>query len=76
MYIFALTNSKLIFKIDFMKKINKLALGLVLALIGCNTQKQTSSSTLSEVSRWMGEYGGIDKSYDDQLFFFMKRNNP
>ncbi|PTX08729.1 hypothetical protein C8P65_101397 [Capnocytophaga leadbetteri] len=59
-----------------MKKINKLALGLVLALIGCSTQKQASSSTLSEVSRWTGEYGGVDKIYDDQLFFFMKRNNP
>ena len=59
-----------------MKKINKLALGLVLALIGCSTQKQASSSTLSEVSRWTSEYGGVDKIYDDQLFFFMKRNNP
>ena len=34
-----------------MKKINKLGLGLVLALIGGNTQKQTSSLTLPEVSR-------------------------
>lgn len=51
-----------------MKKTNKLALGLFFALIGCNTQKQTSSPTLPEVSRWTGEYGGIDKSYDNQLF--------
>ena len=34
-----------------MKKINKLAIGLTLALIGCNTQKQPSSPTLPEVSR-------------------------
>ena len=53
---------------------NKLAICLALAIVGCNSQKQTTSPTLSEVSRWTGEYGGIDKSYDDQLFF-MKRNN-
>jgi pyrroline-5-carboxylate reductase len=74
--IFALINSKLIFKIDFMKKINKLVICLAVALVGCNSQKQTTSPTLPEVSRWTGEYGGIDKSYDDQLFFFIKRNNP
>ena len=52
-----------------MKKINKLVICLAVALVGCNSQKQTSTSpTLPEVSRWTGEYGGIDKSYDDQLF--------
>ena len=59
-----------------MKKINKLAIGLVLALIGCNTQKQTSSPTLPEVSRWTGEYGGIDKSYDNQLFSLREEIAP
>ena len=59
-----------------MKKINKLALGLVLAFIGCNTQKQTSSPTLPEVSRWTGEYGGIDKSYDNQLFSLREEIAP
>ena len=51
-----------------MKRINELAICLAFALVGCNTQKQPSSPTLPEVSRWTGEYGGIDKSYDDQLF--------
>ena len=53
-----------------MKRINELAICLAFALVGCNTQKQTTSPTLPEVSRWTGEYGGIDKSYDD------RRNNP
>ena len=48
-----------------MKRINELAICLAFALVGCNTQKQTTSPTLPEVSRWTGEYGGIDKSYDD-----------
>lgn len=51
-----------------MKRINKLVICLALFLVGCNSQKQTASSTLSEVSRWTGEYGGADKSYDDKLF--------
>ena len=59
-----------------MKKMNKLAIGLALALIGCNTQKQPSSPTLPEVSRWTGEYGGIDKSYDDQLFSLREEITP
>ena len=50
-----------------MKKINKLALGLVLALIGYNTQKETSS-TLSEGSRWTGD---MDKLIRVMTIYFL-----
>ena len=59
-----------------MKRINKLAICLAFALVGCNTQKQTTSPTLPEVSRWTGEYGGIDKSYDDKLFALREEITP
>ena len=59
-----------------MKRINKLAICLAIALVGCNSQKQTTSPTLPEVSRWTGEYGGADKSYDDKLFALREEIAP
>ena len=60
-----------------MKKINKLVICLAVALVGCNSQKQTSTSpTLPEVSRWTAEYGGFDKSYDDTLFALREEIAP
>lgn len=49
---------------------------IYLALVEYNSQKQTISPTLPEVSRWTGEYGGIDKSYDNELFALQEEIVP